>query len=196
MVKPFIRQRQKMENRIKESKKRDHLFYFPFLAGGISLVLAVVVLWPKINTYHALNKEYRQEISEVTKVYGRWDEISQRENYYRKIYSNLQEISQKVGNPGSNIDYMKIFIDQSRSNRVRIISYKKEKDRSLPDRREIYFQLIFEGHYKEIANYLNYLENTYPIINIDTISISPKLTGYRENILLKVVMKGKIIFLT
>jgi len=182
---------------IKEKKipKKDQLLILPVIATGISLLLLIFFLWPKVKEYNRVRADYERERSIVNDISGRWDEILRKESYYHEIYSNLQEISRSVGKSRTKIDYMKIFIDRSHSNRVKIISFSQSREKSTNTSREITFQLSVNGHYKAIGNYLKYLESTYPIVDIQSLSIMPKPDGFEKNVQLNVRISGKIIFL-
>ncbi len=182
---------------IKEKKisQKDQLLLLPAIATGISLLLLIFFLWPKIKEYNCVKTSYERERSTVADISGRWDEILQKEKYYREIYANLQDVSQDVGKSRTKIDYMKIFIDRSYSSRVKIISFSQGREKTLDTTREITFQLTVNGLYKAIGNYLKYLESTYPIVDIQSLSIMPKLAGFEKNVQLNVQISGKIIFL-
>ncbi|NOY79079.1 MAG: hypothetical protein GXO76_14600 [Calditrichaeota bacterium] len=182
---------------IKEKKisPKGRLLILPAAATGISLLLIIFFLWPKVREYHRVRADYEHERSIVEGISGRWAEISRKENDYREIYRNLQEISRRVGKSWTKIDYMKIFIDRSHSSRVKIISFSQSREKTTDTRREITFWLTMRGRYKAIGNYLKYLESTYPIVDIQSLSIRPQSTRSKRNVPLNIRISGKIIFL-
>lgn len=184
-----------MEIKEKKLSSKDRLFILPVIATSISLILLIFFLWPKIKEYDRVKTKYEQEQFAVSNFSSRWDEILQKENYYREIYANLQDISQDIGKSRNKIDYMKIFIDRSHTSRVKIISFSQSREEETDSKREITFQLNVNGQYKAIGNYIKYLESTYPIVDIQSFSITPKSTGLKTNNALDVQISGKIIFL-
>lgn len=184
-----------MEIKEKKFSKKDRLFILPAFTTGIGLLLLILFLWPKVKEYNRIKTDYERERTAVNDISGRWDEILQKEKYYREIYANLQQISQHIGKSQTELDYMKIFINRTRLNRVKIISFSQSSEKTLDTTREITFRLNISGHYKAIGNYLKYLESAYPIVNIQSLSMMPKLAGFEKNIQLNVQISGKIIFL-
>ncbi len=184
-----------MSAHVQETKKSLST-YLPIGVAALTLLLIAGVLWPRFRAYRTLNARFVQEQGTVRKIQTRWESILRKERYYRKIYANLEELTKKVGNPKTDVDYMRFFIDRSRSKDFRILSFRQLGEKSGKNRKTIAFSLSVEGQYAEIARYLYFLENAYPLIFLEQIQIKRKRGAENTRRLLRVQLKGKIVVLT
>ncbi len=177
-------------------KEKSLATYLPVGVLAVSVFLVLFVLWPRYKAYRKIKDKFSQEQTTVEKIHTRWKSILQKERYYRKIYANLEEITKKVGHPKTDVDYMRFFVDRSRSRDFRILSFRKLGKKKGKGRQAISFSLSVEGQYAEVGGYLRFLENAYPLIFVDQIQIKRKRGGKNAKKLLRVQLKGRIIILT
>ena len=179
-----------------QEKEKSLATYLPVGVLIVSVFLVLFALWPRYKAYKKMRGRFLQEQATVEKIHTRWQSILQKERYYRKIYANLEEITKKVGHPQTDVDYMRFFVDRSRSEDFRILSFRKLGKKKEKNRESVSFSLSLEGRYSEIGGYLHFLENAYPLIFLDQIQIKRKRGKDDSKKLLQVQLKGRIIVLT
>jgi hypothetical protein len=177
-----------------QETNRSLTMFLPIGVLVVSTLLLVFFLWPRFKQYQSVRKEFLREQKTINNIEKRWQSILQKERYYRKIYANLEELTQKIGNPKTDVDYMRFFVDRNRSQDFHILAFHQLGKKKEKNHQTIAFSLRVEGRFSEIGGYLRFLENAYPLIFVEKVQIQHT----RENTgkLLQMELRGKIIVLT
>ena len=168
-------------------------FSIPILLFG-ALLLATFLIWPLYQEFKDLKNQVEEKQAELSKTEEYFSELSQISENISDYQDSLKKIGSALPQGPSLASLLNFFQKESSENGLLLKNVnqteggrREEKKGILAKVKETYLNLNLTGDYPSLRGFLESLEKSSRLIEVENISIDVSEEGFPEyNILIKV----------
>ena len=158
---------------ISAMNKKNYIIILVF--SLLSLSIIVFFIWPYFIEIRARSEELVLEKDQVSSLNIKINELDNFEKEYDNYLPNLQKIEQMFVDPQDPIDFIEFIEDVASDSKI--ILQVSPQFSSQSKSKNIIFQLSGRGNFYDLSVFLERLEHSPYLVNIESLNVSSRKDG-------------------
>jgi len=166
---------------------------FPITTGLVVVVITFAVVIPKLKDYHQQKAEYEKFCRQLKQISQYGDILFRKRHLYLEIAKKWESFSKEFQHLNTEKDIIKNFVNQDTRSNLKIQYFEHNYEQQAEGGKVIYFTLQVQGYFEDIRNYLEQLENTFPVITVTQLTMKPDERFSGSKRMLTATIQGNVL---